>query len=441
MAIQLRGKVYRILFRHDGKQHAFPIGPVAEKEALAKSAQVDYLLLRLTQRLIELPPGIGIVEFVRFDGKPPVTNPVTKLTLGQLRDQFLAARAPGREANTQLTTAIHFRHLARSFGEAFALVSLAQTDLQRYIRERPVSATTIRKEITTLRTAWHWAVDSGLLTGNFPNKGLIYPKEDEQPPYRTREEITRLAKGMTEAEGDPLWEALYLRPAEVADLLEHARTHARHPWIYPLICCAAHTGARRSELIRAAVADVDFEGGVITIQEKKRLKGKRSTRRAPLTAQLAEALREWLLIHPGGKPLFCHAGEVNQSRKRSATTGHTSKNRPTTTKGRAEAIQLRKEVPVSFLTPSEVHDHVSRTLADSAWAVVKGLHTLRHSFISGLAAAGVDQRIIDDIVGHTSTEMQRRYRHLVPQLKSESVRAVFGAATAHAGETGAAPRD
>ncbi|MGO9220307.1 MAG: tyrosine-type recombinase/integrase [Streptosporangiaceae bacterium] len=54
------------------------------------------------------------------------------------------------------------------------------------------------------------------------------------------------------------------------------------------------------------------------------------------------------------------------------------------------------------------------------------LHVLRHSFISCLAAAGIDQRVIDDIVGHTSEEMRRRYRHLTPQVKSKAVLAVFG---------------
>jgi integrase len=60
------------------------------------------------------------------------------------------------------------------------------------------------------------------------------------------------------------------------------------------------------------------------------------------------------------------------------------------------------------------------------WSVVRGLHVFRHSLISCLAAAGVDQRIIDDIVGHTTEEMRRRYRHLTPQLKSQAVIAVFG---------------
>ena len=40
---------------------------------------------------------------------------------------------------------------------------------------------------------------------------------------------------------------------------------------------AAYTGARRSELIRMEVEDVDFAGGAITVREKKRSAG--STRR------------------------------------------------------------------------------------------------------------------------------------------------------------------
>ena len=52
--LQLRGDSYRILFRFRGKQHSFSLGNVARQEAEAKSDQVDYLLMRLKQRLIEL---------------------------------------------------------------------------------------------------------------------------------------------------------------------------------------------------------------------------------------------------------------------------------------------------------------------------------------------------------------------------------------------------
>ncbi len=116
------------------------------------------------------------------------------------------------------------------------------------------------------------------------------------------------------------------------------------------------------------------------------------------------------------------------SKKRSRKTGYQNgEGRATTLKGRMATVRKREELPEPGpLTKGEIHDHFKRTLAGSKWEVVRGLHTLRHSVASCLAAAGVDQRIIDDMLGHVSEEMRRRYRHLTPQVKSQAVLAVFG---------------
>jgi integrase len=53
--------------------------------------------------------------------------------------------------------------------------------------------------------------------------------------------------------------------------------------------------------------------------------------------------------------------------------------------------------------------------------VLKGWHVFRHSFISALASKGVDQRIIDDLVGHSTKEQRRRYRHLFPDVKQQAL--------------------
>ena len=121
-------------------------------------------------------------------------------------------------------------------------------------------------------------------------------------------------------------------------------------------------------------------------------------------------------------------GPVERSRKRSRTTGHQTRNgRAKTLAKRLAIVHERQERPETGpLTPRECHDHFRRTLGGGKWKVVRGLHVLRHSVASCLAAAGVDQRIIDDILGHQSVEMQRRYRHLTPQVKSQAVLAVFG---------------
>jgi integrase len=436
-SLQQRSGTFRDIFRFHGKQHFVMIGKVSSEEAEAKAAQVEYLLMRLKQGLIELPLGIDIAEFVQHDGKPPApATPVSAsrktLTLTTLRDRYLATRARGREKNTLYTDRIHFNHMVATLGDRFPLEGLGQADLQRHVERRAnldISPVTIKKEITSLRTAWHWAVQTGLLSGDYPNKGLIYPKGDELPPYQTREEIERQVAGggLTPKQIDGLWDALYLRPHEIAELLEHVRSHARHAWIYPLACMAGHTGARRSELIRMLVPDLDFAGGSIVIRERKRVKGKRSTRRAPLTPLVTAALQAWLAVHPGGPSLFCQSGEVTHSKKRSRTTGHQNgEGRATTLKGRLASVKRRQALPrPGPLTVGEIHDHFKRSLAGSKWEVVRGLHTLRHSVASCLAAAGVDQRIIDDMLGHVSEEMGRRYRHLTPQVKSQAVLAVF----------------
>src|SRR5207237_10623287 len=85
----------------------------------------------------------------------------------------------------------------------------------------------------------------------------------------------------------------------------------------------------------------------------------------------------------------------------------------------------KSEAPTA-VTPDEAHGHFKRTAADSKWQVLRGYHVLRHSFISALASEGVDQRVIDEIVGHQSEEQRKRYRHLYPQVMKAAIDRVFG---------------
>ncbi len=197
-----------------------------------------------------------------------------------------------------------------------------------------------------------------------------------------------------------MWEALYLTRPEVEELLDHVRRNGTLPWVFPMVAFAAYTGARRSEMLRALVTDVDLGGGTVTIREKKRVKGKRSTRTAPLTPRLADVLRAWLALRPPSPFLFCQAERVARSKTR--RTGPTA------------------------ITKNEAHDHFKRTVEGSKWAVLRGYHVLRHSFISALASAGVDQRVIDEVVGHQSEEQRKRYRHLYPGVMQEAIKRVFG---------------
>jgi integrase len=179
--------------------------------------------------------------------------------------------------------------------------------------------------------------------------------------------------------------------------------------------------------MRALVADIDFTGNTVLVREKKRSRGQRTTRRVPLTLFLKDVLREWLAVHPGGSALFCHVGTVARSKKRSQTTGHLNgKKRPSSQKGRLATVKKRALQAQVALTRNEVHDHFKRVLKDSKWKLTRGLHTLRHSFISACASKGVDQRLVQEWAGHMNEATSKRYRHLYPSMQQEAINLVFG---------------
>lgn len=432
--LQRRGGSFRLIFRHNGKQFSLPIGKVSPKEAEAKAGQVDYLLLRIKQGLVAVPPGVDVVEFLRNDGRPPGKEAATAapkdFTLGQLRERYLASKAGAKEKSTLLTDRIQLGHLAATLGEKFPIRDLSAADLQRHVDRRKavktragtIKAATIKKEIEGVRAAWNWAVDMGYLAGPFPSKGLSYPKTDEPPPFMTRAEIEKLPDSARD------WDALYLTAPEVEALLAEVKEHAAYPWIHPMLATAAYTGMRRSELIRALVSDVDFESGGIVVRERKKSKGRRTTRRVPLSPALAGILKGWLAEgHPGGVHLFCQPEEVVRSMKRSRTTGHQNgEGRASTVKGRMETVRRRERPGILPLTPSEARGHLDRTIARTRWPMVKGFHVFRHSFVSALASRGVDQRIIDEFVGHQTDEQRKRYRHLHPNVLQDAIALAFG---------------
>jgi integrase len=213
---------------------------------------------------------------------------------------------------------------------------------------------------------------------------------------------------------------------EVERLLTHVKDRACHPWIFPVVATAAHTGAREGELLRMRIGDVDFAAGGVSIQEKKRAHGRRTTRRVPLSSTLAAILNDWLKIHPGSAHLFAQAEHVERSKKRSRTTGHLWNDRPGTVKERLVGVTERTRPGILPLTEDEAGDHLKRTLAGSEWAVVRGWHNSRHSFISACASKGIDQRLIDEWVGHSTEQHRKRYRHLYPSVQAEALRSVLG---------------
>jgi integrase len=405
-SLQLRNDSWRIIFRFRGQQHFVTIGEVEEIEACGVKARYEYLLRLLKQRLLTIPPGMDVVTFLQHDGKPPDRlSPAQQreTPFSEFRAGYLKTFGNGSlEENTLYTSKIHLSHVAATLGDGFLVNGLTHADLQRHIDRRcgkdGVAGITVKKELDTFRSAWNWGKRMGQVEGDFPGAGLTYPKGEDKLPFMTRAEIERrIAQG---GPPDELWECLYLTEPEIVEFLDFVQGRAAPYWVYPMCVMAAHTGARRSEMIRTERQDVDFEANVITIREKKRVRGRLTTRRVPMSRRLREALTA---LPDAGKYLF--GGRTVQAVQKAfmrVVGKHASAAKNPKTREKKEAKRRTK------------------------WSVVKGYHVLRHSMISALAARGVDQRVINELAGHTTEAMARRYRHLVPDLKEAAIKQVFG---------------
>lgn len=94
-----------------------------------------------------------------------------------------------------------------------------------------------------------------------------------------------------DAEGQ-LWVALFQRREEVAELIEHLRARQSQRFVLPMILMAAHTGARRSGIVRSQLDDFDFHTDVVRLREKMRSRKRSVTfRYVPMTDEMRRRYR------------------------------------------------------------------------------------------------------------------------------------------------------
>lgn len=362
---------------------------------------------------LTIPSGANVATFLLSDGKLAGKPEVSaSISLDRLFSEYRdSLPADSLEPETIRIARIHTDHIERELGQRFLIDRLQQQTLQEYVVKRSrasgkngksLSATTIRKELGTFRTVWTWAISRGYVSGPFPNQNLRFPKTTDKPSFQTRVEIERRISygGLSEASKRELWDCLFLTVAETEEILNYLKENAGYDFLYPMAVLAAHTGARRSELTRSQVGDFDFTAGTVQIHEKKRVKGRRTTRMVPLSSRLGQVMQVWFA---GKRPsVFSFPRELKVHRQR----------------------RTRQDEDV--VTVDEATKHLDRALSGSKWENVRGWHIFRHSFISNCAAKGIDQRMIDRWSGHQTDEMRKRYTHLFPDAQREAISLVFG---------------
>jgi integrase len=410
--LEKRNDGFRICFRFSGQKFTRSLLTEDARSANGALARLEDNLRRVELGTLEIPDTVDLSTFLLSDGRTAHRPSLPqRLTLSELFATYFAQLPEGAlEPQTISSMKTHEGQLRRHFGERFLIRTLSLPDLQGFVEARskekgrtgqPLKPTTLKRPIVTLRTVWNWAVRSELVERAFPGKGLRFPKTSEKPPFQTLAEIEERAKVLPALQAAELWQCAFLTTSDIAEALEHVKQHSRQHFVYPMFVFAAHTGARRSEMVRSKLADLDFRSALITIHERKKCHEKRTIRRVPMSPLLRAALEAWRAEHPGGEFTFCQPPKVARTRT------------------------VKDDAP-GPLTDNEAANHFERALAGTRWEKLRGWHVFRHSFCSNCASAGIDQRIINAWVGHQTEEMVRRYRHLIPNQEQAAIRSVFG---------------
>ena len=401
-SLEQRGDRFRVIFRLGGTKHHVGVNAADRKDAEAGLARLEENLRLVERGRLAVPDGADVGLFLLTDGR--LERKVAFRRAVRLDEMFETYRtqftAGAKEPITRAMEDIHLKHLTRLLGGDTPVAAVTAGTVQQFVDARsretwnghPIKAKTVRKAVATLRFVWNWAHRQGHVPTKFPEVDLAFAKEKQAEPFRTYDHVQAiLARGGVDKRRErELWDGLFLDPAQVLEVLAHVRRKTSARYLHPFMVTAAYTGARRAELFRARVEDFDFDAKLVLLREKKRSRDRETFRTVDMTPRVEAVMKAYFIgDHPGGQLAFC-----------------------------SQADRL--------LTDGQTWKAFRSGVTGSKWHVLRGYHAFRHSFASNLAAAGVDQRVIDELMGHTTVEMQKRYRHLFPDQRRQAVLAVFG---------------
>lgn len=396
--------IFHIRFRFHGKEYKKSLKTSDEGAAEAARHLVELTLHRLLTGQTRVPEGVDAGDFVVSGGTllQPVEPPVPKAALPstrQLADRYGTSVKDLLAPSYHASQTMHLRHLVRHLGgladDPCDRVGFRELDgyLKKRLAER--HANTAERERITLLQFYKWVVQQGHLAAS-PAAGLERIKGGEdRPPFRTVAEIDRIAErgGLTGEEALALWECLYLNPQEISSLLATVRANAKVDYSFLLHGIPAYTGMRRGEVLRLRWLDVDLDGDFLYARSRKQSRSKKETvRRVDLHPELKKEMSAWREQRPKGQFVICEEDTLDPISNDRANR--------------------------CFWQPMR---HTEWCLDNAKDWFKVGFHTYRHSFASNLAAAGVDQRIIDEWMGHQTEAMRRRYRHLFPKNRRSAI--------------------
>jgi integrase len=265
------------------------------------------------------------------------------------------------------------------------LQDLMEEHLRPYLFQADTSRATKRKRYRHLRLFFNWAEKQGHIDDS-PLSAIDQPKKQEKKPeYLTRSQVDTLLSTIDEH----------------AENTEDAV--GRSPdvqWIKDAIRIAVSTGLRRGELFNLRWSEVDLESRMLFVRNRDRDEdGEEFTSKSG---------------HEKAVPIRGDAEEVLNRRvdegKRDRTT---------------YVLTNRNDEAIEPNTLTQRFKFFVRK-ADLNNQERLSLHSLRDTAATWLAMEGVQPRLIQEILGHSSGSVTEKYMHAHPELMGQAMEETFG---------------
>lgn len=386
---------YQAQFTLGGRQHKSPIVKHRHDAEVVQS-RVNTMVREYKIGLVDLPPGVSLKDFIFTeamkglqDDSLPKPVPCEK-PLSRMIESYLQISAPPIQAESSWKTErTHLGNLTkfmRTFGyDHILLAQITVEFFDRYKRfryDKKIRTDTVNKELATFHLMFQKAVEYGHVKKNVVKDVRRDKSQIPCDRFRTNTEIMEMlqADNYSKEEIREIRRYRYLACEELRRLIALAEGR----WLHPILVVFAHTGMRRGELSRLEWADVDLEKSFLVVSSKKQSRVRQvSSRRIYFNGELRSLLQ-------------------NQKQK----TGH--------------ARWVFSGSDGSQINTATLRETLRRLVKGTEFEGV-GFHVMRHSLASNLASQGVDQRIIDKILGHQTESMRMRYQHLFPNKLEEIV--------------------
>jgi len=389
--LEKQGERWHVKFYYGGRPYKRTLGDLDHKQARIVKQRVELKLSQTKAGLLLVPSGVDVGDFIVYDESTQEgqRKRAPSILLAELirafEDRVRTQQAPSTFATTKIHLA-HFKRIVDASGRTRADI-ISPRAIEQYTRARltrdRVSKTTVNKELQTIKQLFDYGVELGYVADCPVKRGMKFKGAGGPHRFLTKAEIDELTTvGLSKKQMKELKYYRYLTPEEVARLL----SLASGSYLYVALAILAYTGMRRGELLKLSWTDIDLRRGLLWVQSRKQsreneFKGREITIHSTLLSILKELRR-------GSRGPYLLPG--------------------------------REDEPVS--AHKAYHDLKKLTRGTEFEGI--GFHTLRHTFSSNLASAGVDDRTIDAFMGHETEEMRKRYQHLFPEKRRGAIEAL-----------------